>query len=280
MGWSVRVVDVTGSTNADLVEAARTGDRGPRVLAARSQTAGRGRLGRRWQSAPGASLAMSVLWAPAVAQAAWTWLPVVVGLGALDAVRHLGAAVGTGPGEVALKWPNDVVVVQPAAPGPRAATEAGPAGATTGLAKLAGILAEAVAGPAGPAVVLGVGVNLDDPDPDPEPRPASGPAPAATSLRRVLSDEVTLDEVLPVLAAAVQDRLERWERAGGDAVASGAAADYRAVCSTLGRRVVATTPGGTREGTAVDVDPDGSLVLDSPVAGLVRVSAGDVEHVR
>ena len=75
-----------------------------------------------------------------------------------------------------------------------------------------------------------------------------------------------------------------WETAGGDAVRAGAEADYRRVCTTLGRQVRASAPGGVREGTAVDLDPDGSLVLqtagsDGP-GPRVRVAAGDVEHLR
>jgi BirA family biotin operon repressor/biotin-[acetyl-CoA-carboxylase] ligase len=291
MGWPVQVVDVTGSTNTDLVAAARAGDRGPRVLAARSQTAGRGRLGRRWQSAPGASLAVSVLWAPAVPQAAWTWLPLVVGLGVLDASARSGAVVGVGPGAVALKWPNDVVVVEEQGTG---ADGGAPDGARRGLSKLAGILSEVVASPAGPVVVLGVGINLADPDLDTDPDPdldhdqdhddpdlAAGAAGgAATSLARAVSRDVTFEELLPVLVTALRVRLQHWEAAGGDAVVSGVAQDYRARCTTIGRRVRASTPGGERQGIAVDLDADGALLLDGPRGLPVRVSAGDVEHVR
>jgi BirA family biotin operon repressor/biotin-[acetyl-CoA-carboxylase] ligase len=270
MGWPVQVVDVTGSTNADLVDAARAGERGPRVLAARSQTAGRGRLGRRWQSASGASLAVSVLWAPAVPQPAWTWLPLVVGLGVLDACASSGAVVGGGAGAVALKWPNDVVVVEEeGTSGDGGAAD----GARRGLSKLAGILSEAVAAPAGPLVVLGVGINLADPDPG-----AAGGA--ATSLARAAGRDVGFEELLPVLLAALRVRLQHWEAAGGDAVVSGVAEDYRARCTTIGRRVSASTPGGVRQGIAVDLDADGALLLHGPRGLPVRVSAGDVEHVR
>ncbi|MFC3689300.1 biotin--[acetyl-CoA-carboxylase] ligase [Aquipuribacter hungaricus] len=271
MVWPVRVVEVTGSTNADLLEAARGGEAGPTVLAARAQTAGRGRLGRGWQSAPGTSLSVSVLLTPAVPQAAWTWLPVVVGLGVLDALAGLGARPGTGSGAVGLKWPNDVVVTD----GPGAELGAGPGpvdGARTGLAKLAGILAETTGTPAGPAVVVGVGVNLADPDPVP-------PGGRATSLQRLLDRPVGADELLPLLEEGLRGRVGAWERAGGDAAASGTDAAYRAVCTTLGRRVRASTPGGVREGTAVDLARDGSLVLDGP-GGRTTVSAGDVEHLR
>lgn len=285
MVWTVRVVDVTGSTNADLVQAARDGERGPTVLVARAQTAGRGRLDRSWHSAPGASVSVSVLVAPAVPQAAWTWLPALVGLAVLDACALLGARVGTDVGAVGLKWPNDVVVVErDVGPGggpgvdPGADPRVGAEGARTGLAKLAGILAEAVVGPDHAAVVLGVGVNLTDPDlTDPDQGDLAGAR--AGSLSTLLDRPVDLDEVVPVLIDALRARLQGWEAAGGDAEAAGVVADYRRVCTTLGRRVRAVSPGVVRGGVAVDLAADGSLVLDGP-GGLVLVTAGDVEHLR
>ena len=66
----VRVVAETGSTNADLLAAAQTGAREGAVIAADSQSAGRGRLGRRWVSPPGTSLSFSVLLRPAAVPAA------------------------------------------------------------------------------------------------------------------------------------------------------------------------------------------------------------------
>src|SRR5687767_6828692 len=60
-GWRVHVVDETGSTNADLLAAAAAGAPDRTVLAARHQTAGRGRLDRRWEAPVGANLLMSIL---------------------------------------------------------------------------------------------------------------------------------------------------------------------------------------------------------------------------
>lgn len=260
MSWPVLVVDVTGSTNADLTEAARGGDRGPRLLAARAQTAGRGRLGRAWRSEVEASLSLSLLWSPEVPQPGWTWLPMVAGLAVVDAATALGVGAR-------LKWPNDVVVPL----GPPAAPPGGaPAGALTGLAKLAGVLVEGVAGPAGPVAVVGVGVNLLDPPGVDRP---------AASLSGCSGARVRFDDVVPVVARALERRLRAWEGAGGDPEASGVRRDYLAACSTTGRQVRVLTPGGHRHGLAVDVDRVGALVLQG-ADGRVTVSAGDVEHVR
>lgn len=130
-GWDVHHVTETASTNTDLLRALERGDAGDRsVLATDHQTAGRGRLDRRWDAPPGANLLVSIAFAPVPD------VPVDathrVGLAAVAAVRHLRPDA-----EVALKWPNDVLL---------------------GDRKLAGILAQRT--PAGDAVVVGLGLNV------------------------------------------------------------------------------------------------------------------------
>src|SRR5690349_15935960 len=113
--FRVRWVDETGSTNHDLLAAARAGEPEGLVLVADHQSAGRGRLGRVWEAPPGASLLMSILLRPVLGLADAHAVTAAVGLAAAYACE---AVAGFRPG---LKWPNDLVV------GPR---------------KLAGILAE------------------------------------------------------------------------------------------------------------------------------------------
>ena len=126
----VRVVAETGSTNVDLLAAARVGAAEGTVLVAEAQTAGRGRLGRRWASPPRAGRTFSVLLRPlGVPAALLGWLPLLTGVAAASAV------VGAAAADVALKWPNDVLA---------------------GGVKLGGILAER----AGSAIVVGVGIYV------------------------------------------------------------------------------------------------------------------------
>jgi BirA family biotin operon repressor/biotin-[acetyl-CoA-carboxylase] ligase len=133
-GWDVGHVAETGSTNADLIEAVLAGAATNRtVLAADHQTAGRGRLDRRWAAPPGANLLVSIVVAP---------IPVVpaevthrVGLAAVAAARRFLDAGDAA--QVGLKWPNDVLL---------------------GDRKLAGILAQRV--PGRDAVVVGMGLNV------------------------------------------------------------------------------------------------------------------------
>lgn len=132
----VEVVQRTGSTNTDLVDLATAGkaEEGT-VLVAEEQTAGRGRLDRDWTAPPRSGLFFSVLLNPAeVPVARWGWLPLLTGVAV---ATGLSRAAGV---DMALKWPNDVLV-------------------TVGdeERKTGGILAER-AGEAG--VVIGVGINV------------------------------------------------------------------------------------------------------------------------
>lgn len=233
--WSIRRVAETASTNTDVAAAARAGEPEGLVLVAERQTGGRGRLGRPWVAPPGGALTFSVLLRPAPPGDRWAWLPLLTGLAVVTAAR---AESGL---DLALKWPNDVLVDD---------------------RKLAGILSER----AGDAVVVGVGLNV-----------AAAPdgVPGATSLAQeaaVVDRDALLDAVLRDLAGAYG----RWSAAGGDADAAGLREAYAGACATLGRAVRVDLPGGrVASGVAESVDAAGRLV----VAG-VPLAAGDVVHVR
>ncbi|HEY7594138.1 MAG TPA: biotin--[acetyl-CoA-carboxylase] ligase, partial [Actinophytocola sp.] len=127
------VVASTGSTNADLLAAARDGAADRTVLIADTQTAGRGRRDRSWVSPPGTGLYLSVLVRPATVPAARLGtLGMVAGL----ALMHVAKEAGV---NASLKWPNDLLIEG---------------------AKCAGVLSEAA--PDGPAqaAVVGVGLNV------------------------------------------------------------------------------------------------------------------------
>jgi BirA family biotin operon repressor/biotin-[acetyl-CoA-carboxylase] ligase len=127
-GWDVRHVPVTGSTNDDLLAAAAAGAPDRSVLVADHQTAGRGRLDRRWDAPSGVNLLVSILFRTVPTAA--SELTQRVALAAVDACR---SAAGV---EAQLKWPNDVLV---------------------GDRKLAGILAQRAADG---SIVVGLGLNV------------------------------------------------------------------------------------------------------------------------
>jgi BirA family biotin operon repressor/biotin-[acetyl-CoA-carboxylase] ligase len=103
-GWDVRHVEATGSTNTDLLAALEAGTAGDHtVLAAGHQTAGRGRLDRRWDAPPGTNLLVSIAFVPVPAVPASATHR--VGLAAVAAARAVRPEV-----DVALKWPNDLLL--------------------------------------------------------------------------------------------------------------------------------------------------------------------------
>jgi BirA family transcriptional regulator, biotin operon repressor / biotin---[acetyl-CoA-carboxylase] ligase len=243
------VVERTGSTNADLLSAAREGAADRTVLVAELQDAGRGRLDRRWTSPPGAGLTLSVLLRPtAVPRRRLGWLPLLAGLSVVRAIRSLTSV------EAVLKWPNDVLL------GPD-------------RAKGAGLLAELADAGDEPGVVLGIGLNVRT---APEELPAG-----ATSLAAQGAD-VSRDELLVALLRGLLADEASWRAAGGDPEATGLRAAYRTACSTLGAPVRIELPGrqGTLEAVARDVDEDGRLVVRRPDGATRTVAAGDVVHLR
>jgi BirA family biotin operon repressor/biotin-[acetyl-CoA-carboxylase] ligase len=240
------VVAETSSTNADLAAAARTGAAQGSVLVAEFQHAGRGRFARTWTSPPRAGLTFSVLVRPTVPVARWGWLPLLTGV----ALRQAVATLLPADVEVALKWPNDLLL--------------GPDGV-----KAAGILAEA----SGAAVVIGLGVNVDN---RADELPASGagslwlaspgrPVPRATLLVAVLT--------------SLGGWYERWVEAGGDPDRSGLRTAYESACATLGATIEVRRPAATVVGRAVAIDGDGALIVARDDERFT-VSAGDVAHIR
>ncbi len=245
---AVDVVARTGSTNADLLAAARAGAPAGTVLVAETQTAGRGRLDRSWQSQPGAALTFSVLLRPArVPPAIRGWLPLLTGVAVASALLTSTGA------DVSLKWPNDVL------------------GAPERCGKLAGILAEQ----AGDAIVVGIGLNVSGTQDE-------LPSSQATSLWLERATDIDRESILAAILQELEQWYLRWAEspAPGDAEASGLRAAYLRACSTVGREVRVELPGGgALAGRACDVDAVGRLLVNA-ADGMHAVSAGDVVHVR
>lgn len=242
VGYQAEWVSETGSTNADLLAAARQGSETNRVLVADYQSAGRGRRGRTWEAVPESGLLFSVLTRPEIPVAAAHLVTTALALGALEACDSLA---GVRPG---LKWPNDLVVAD---------------------RKLAGVLAESVvAGDRLEAVVVGMGLNVRAGAAPPEA------AESAVALDDVGGSAVDRRELLAAVLAGFSYWMDRIEAAAGQAKLVDAA---RRESATLGRQVsVELGDGRVLEGLAQDLDERGALVMEDGM----RVVAGDVVHLR
>lgn len=239
----VEHLEEVDSTNRYLVDAALAGAAEGRAVVAARQTAGRGRLGRRWLDVPGGSFLCSLLFRPSWPHDRWHLAGWCVAVGARRAIREVTGV------ETSFKWPNDLLA---------------------GERKVAGVLGE-LAPPSG--LVVGIGINCNwPPDWPPEELAAS-----ATSLNRQAGDEVDVGALERVFLAATAEEYGRL-RAGGAAFAE-LASRYRSHLSTVGRLVSVELPDETFVGRALDVDDHGRLLVD--IGACVRsVEAGDVVHVR
>jgi BirA family transcriptional regulator, biotin operon repressor / biotin---[acetyl-CoA-carboxylase] ligase len=142
--WQIETLAECGSTNTDLMAAARAGAPHGKVLRALRQTAGRGRRGNAWHAPEGGSLTFSLLWRFPLAAQQLGGLSLAIGLAVAEALDTLGG--NTAQMAVRLKWPNDVVIA---------------AANAAGYAKLCGILVEIQPDGAGTAAVIGIGLNID-----------------------------------------------------------------------------------------------------------------------
>lgn len=244
VSWDVEWVEETGSTNADLLAAARGGAAEGRVLVADHQSAGKGRLGRTWVAPPSAALLFSVLVRPTIPLAQAHLVTTALALAAADAC---GSEAGVAP---ELKWPNDLLVDG---------------------RKLGGVLAESIVeGDVLEALVVGMGLNVAFPDPLP-----ADIADIATALDRAGGRPVERRRLLDVILEGFAGRYAALLSGGVEALVD----EARRRTATLGQVVRVDLGGEQFVGEAVDLTLAGHLVVE--VGGLRReVTAGDVVHVR
>ncbi|MFF1542054.1 biotin--[acetyl-CoA-carboxylase] ligase [Microbacterium sp. NPDC058269] len=238
------LVSDTGSTNADLRTKGADPEDWPHLstLVTRNQTAGRGRLDRTWVAPADSAIAVSVLLRTLPSDpAARGWIPLAAGVAMTEAIAEQLPVH-----DVAVKWPNDVLVDG---------------------RKICGILAEATAD----AVVVGAGVNT-------AMTVDQLPVPTATSFA-ALGIVVDEDRLLSTYLGKLDGLLSALT-VSADAVVSGLHAAVVSRCATLGHAVRVSMPAErTLEGAATAIDAEGRLVVESE-GRTHAISAGDVVHVR
>ena len=205
-----------------------------------TQSAGRGRLGRVWQSPPG-NLYASTLVRLRPTDPPAASLAFVAAVALEEVVRAYASGGLKGDADpILLKWPNDLLI---------------------GGAKLSGILLEG----AGEAVIIGVGLNLAH-HPEGLERPV-------TSLAAQGLEAPDPALVLEDLAAAFQRWLERWRNEGLAPIR----AAWLARAHARGTALTANLPDGESiDGLFDGLDPDGALILRLADGGRRVIHAGDV----
>jgi BirA family biotin operon repressor/biotin-[acetyl-CoA-carboxylase] ligase len=233
----------TGSTNADLLQRPAPPPGRFDFLTAEYQSAGRGRRTRRWFAPPGGALCLSIGWCFAALPADIGALSLAIGVCALRALAALGRT------DVALKWPNDVVV---------------------GAGKLGGILIELRAEAGGPAqIVVGIGLNVALGESVLRLVRASGTH--ATDLAALDRSACERNRLAAGLIAACVGGLEQFERDGLQPFL----AEWRAADVLAGKAVLVDADGTAVPGHARGIDVDGALCVQTR-DGLRRFITGDV----
>lgn len=261
----VRWVELCDSTNT-LVRA-MVGELAPSdapraVAIADEQSAGRGRLDRRWEAQPGVALMLSVAHEAPAEPRLLGALPLAMGLAALEAIAEVTGV------EPRLKWPNDVMVQAAVAP------HEGAAGNEGRWLKVGGILGESLDDPrpqvtTARVAVLGIGINTGWDE-------LRADLPDATSLNLVTGKSVDRR----VLAEALLARYSAWWQRLLDGDRSGFQRAQQARSATLGQRVRVELPTSELSGTAQAITADGALMVVDDSGVSHEVTVGDVVHLR
>lgn len=228
-------VDSTNNYAADLL--AGGGMHHGTVILAHEQTAGRGQRGRTWRSGEGLDLTASVILVPDHMRVSDQFaLSKMVAVAVHDVVAATLIGVGRDPGEVRVKWPNDVLV---------------------GRRKIAGILIKnEIMGSLIRTCVVGIGLNVNSKEWEEDLM--------ATSLRLETGRKHQVEEVLERLCLRLQ---ELWSGTG--LADPGLAERYGSLLWARGRFADLELDGRPFTGRPIDVDAEGRLIVEDE-AGTVR----------
>lgn len=248
LGRNYHFVERIGSTNDRLKEWLADGRHPPAgtVLLTDYQTAGRGRLDRRWEAPPATSLLFSVLFRPGWPVERSGWLTMLAGLAVAEAIETVTGL------NVRLKWPNDIMILQ-----------------AERWAKVAGLLLDAVVGDRETleSAILGIGLNVNIPA---EALPEA--VTPATSLLVAGSHPVARRPLLVACLERLEARYEAAERGHSPSVA------WNERLMTLGQPVTVTAAGTgeTVAGVAEATDEWGRLIVRDAAGRRHTIAAGDV----
>lgn len=251
LGGEIHAAPEMPSTQIAAKEAARRGAPHGTVFVADYQSAGRGRRDRAWHSLPGRDLMFSVVLRPAMPTAQAPSLCFAAACAVVRAVR----ALIEDERRAAVKWPNDVLLDG---------------------RKLCGIICESAADAATLAyAVLGIGINANRTEAELPPLD-SPDRPAATSLLLARGRPVDRAALLAAVLSELDPLVDLLETADGP---TRLMEIYKVYCDTLGRDIRILTDEGERVGRAVDIAPDGAIVLEQD-GRRTAFLVGDVVHAR
>jgi BirA family transcriptional regulator, biotin operon repressor / biotin---[acetyl-CoA-carboxylase] ligase len=209
------------------------------LVTADFQTTGRGRMDRLWESSPGANLLAAYILRPMRDPGDWGGLPLLAAVAMAETIHALSALTPR------LKWPNDVLLNRK---------------------KVAGILIETGISAGSPWAVLGIGLNVNQTSFSGEYRLEP------TSLARDTGAPYNLELVRDELSRHLTYWYERWLHLGNAPVVFA----WRERTDMFGRNVLVEDGAETFVARAMDLHPDGTLLVRRKDGSLATVTAGDV----
>jgi BirA family biotin operon repressor/biotin-[acetyl-CoA-carboxylase] ligase len=242
LGGKISYFERVDSTNQRAYARAQEAEAAGEIFIAEEQTAGRGRLGRKWESPANVNLYLSAIVKPRINAAD---LPLLTLTSAVAVAEVLGSFAAVPP---EVKWPNDVLIAGK---------------------KIAGILTEsACEADRLLFAIVGIGVNLNlSLESTPE------------AIRRTATSLLTVNGA-PVDRTLFACRLiEGLDRCYGELEQQGfvgLAERWTRLFSLRGKMVKVDGGGRSIYGTALGIDRDGALILEDQSGGRARALAGDV----
>ncbi len=232
------------STNSKAYQLALNGAKEGEVVIAEFQEKGRGRLGRKWSSPPFLNLYLSVILRPNISPHRASFITLMAAIAAADAIQKFSGLLPL------IKWPNDILLRD---------------------RKIAGLLNEIHSEMDRiHFVILGIGVNLnmDHQIFSKEIRAVS------TSLKIEMGQPISRKMFLRSLLLELEKWYSIFLKEDSEVILKA----WRDRARIQGRQVKVTSFGKVLTGTAVEIDSDGALILETEDGKRTRVVAGDVEY--
>ncbi len=260
IGSEIHIFDSVESTNNIAKEIAVSGCKEGAVVIADSQSKGRGRQGRMWESPAGVGIYLSIILKP---KKVVSQLTLVAGVAVAEAIitsyklqvtsnviltlsETKGKNLNIEP-RISLKWPNDINI---------------------NGKKAGGILTEGIS--KGKAVIVGIGINVNTP-----PRGDEGFSDElkdkATSIMMETGKRVDRNLLIVELLNSFEYWYEKFIEEGETVMKR-----WRELSDTFGRRIKVSAENKVFEGVAEMIDSEGSLMLRQNNGSLKRISAGEI----
>jgi len=244
IGRVIHYFQTIDSTNSKAYQLALGGAKEGELVISESQEKGRGRLGRHWFSPPFLNLYLSVILRPKIPPQQASLITLMAAVATADAIRKFTGLVPL------IKWPNDILLRD---------------------RKVAGLLNEIHSEMDRiHFIILGIGVNLNV---DGKMLPKEVRT-LATSLKKEMGQTISRKVFIRLLLQELEGWYTIFLKEGATAILDA----WRDRAQIKGRRVKVYSLGETLVGTAVDVDSDGALILETAEGERKRVVAGDVEY--